>query len=1209
MAGRRYQLGTPIGQGGMGVVYRAKDRLTGAVVALKQMTAPHDGSPDSSGGDFRYALAQEFRVLASLRHPAIISVLDYGFDGGSARPQPYFTMDLLDDARTFLDATHDQPPRVKAALLLQVAQALAYLHQRGVLHRDLKPANVLVIRDPATGALQAKVLDFGLAKLREQTTGEEDQIAGTLSYLAPEVLMGSPPSESSDLYALGVMGYELFAGRHPFTTYPNLLSSILNDTPDLSLLDADPTVGAVIGRLLAKTPQERFRSAREVISALTESADGAASTITRAIRESFLQAARFVGREREMISLTDALNEARERRGSAWLIGGESGVGKSRLLDELRVWALVRGVWVLRGQAVSEGGEPYHVWVEALRWMCVQTDIRPEEAAYFKPFIDDVDVLMGQPVGDPPESDPAALAERMQQIVEEVLLRQPNPMLLILEDFHWESPESLAVLQRMTRRIADMPLVMVVSFRDDERPDLPAELPQMRLFRLRRLATDGIAALAESMIGAAGREPAVIELIEKETEGNAFFMVEVVRALAEEAGDLDRIAHMTLPQRVLAGGVQRIIRRRLERVPRSVQKFLRYAALSGRYLDVELMREAMKRMPIDPAKAAEIARHGVTAPAEMDDLLHLCAEAAILDVEGDRWRFAHDKLREALIADLDADQRRSMHAEIARAIETLYPNAPDRAAALAFHWGLAGDQNREAAYARIAGDVAFRVHANRDAVTHYRRAVEIATQSRDSVAVEGLTHLYLRLGRALELTNRYPEAVQMYDAMRDAASHRGDRAMELAAMAAQLVILSIPSAALDVDRSRALGAEALDLARALADRATEAKVLWSLSLVHAMGMGDFHTSVSYAEGSLAIARELNLREQLAYTLNDVTRAYMFTGQFQQALDAAAEANALWREQDNLPMLTDNLGTMVIGQYYLGQFREALASAREARQISDAIDNGWGRAFSMSMVGALHFELGQIDQAIAGSLECIRLSEQVDYLAALVTAPALLGVIYGHLGQIDHGIALANQSLHTAETRFPRQRVIARSALAHLHVMNGDLDAGRQTLKWCMADMDAGLLSTAVGPTTVLLYPAAADYALITGDNSSLNRITASVQDFHTMLTGYTNSVVILDRIHRGRVALASGDLDAAGDYFDAARADAESTGAAMRLWPALGWLAEVELRRGNHPAAAQWRDQARAVIDAIAQTIPTPELQASFLRQPAVRAALGEGSS
>jgi predicted ATPase len=111
----------------------------------------------------------------------------------------------------------------------------------------------------------------------------------------------------------------------------------------------------------------------------------------------------------------------------------------------------------------------------------------------------------------------------MQQIVEDVLLRQAMPMLLIMEDFHWESPESLAVLQRMTRRIADMPMVMVVSFRHDERPDLPGELPQMRLIRLRRLATDGIAALAESMIGAAGREPAVIELIEKDTEGNAFW--------------------------------------------------------------------------------------------------------------------------------------------------------------------------------------------------------------------------------------------------------------------------------------------------------------------------------------------------------------------------------------------------------------------------------------------------------------------------------------------------------------------------------------------------------------------------------------------------------------------------------------------------------------------------------------------------------------
>src|SRR5262245_13911614 len=156
--GKRYQLLNRLGQGGMGVVYRATDNLTGKIVALKQVTSPSErlifASRVDDTTDVRLSLANEFKTLATLRHPFIISVLDYGFD---AQRQPYFTMDLLENAQTIVATAQNRDFKSRLELLTQVLQALVYLHRRSILHRDLKPGNVMVVDG------QAKVLDFGLS--------------------------------------------------------------------------------------------------------------------------------------------------------------------------------------------------------------------------------------------------------------------------------------------------------------------------------------------------------------------------------------------------------------------------------------------------------------------------------------------------------------------------------------------------------------------------------------------------------------------------------------------------------------------------------------------------------------------------------------------------------------------------------------------------------------------------------------------------------------------------------------------------------------------------------------------------------------------------------------------------------------------------------------------------------------------------------------
>ncbi len=580
LIGNRYQLIDKLGAGNMGAVYQAIDKLTGQTVALKRVTVPGDRLRFASQGgnaDFRLALTHEFQTLASLHHPHIISVLDYGFD---AERQPYFTMSLLENFRTIVQAGEDATIVEKVRLLVEMLRALAYLHRHGIVHRDLKPENVLVDSEG-----RVKVLDFGLAAERQR----EGETAGTLAYMAPEIMQEQAATNASDLYSVGVMAYELFAGRHPFEheSVGMLVTQTLTAAPDLSPLPDDAS--DIVGKLLEKDPADRYQNADTVVKDLSGAVGQAVPEESTAIRDSFLQAAKFVGRKAELEQLSDSLEKATSGQGSAWLIGGESGVGKSRLVDELSTKAMVKGALVLRGQGVAEGGLPYQLWREPIRRLVLSTELSDLEASVLKELVPDVGDLLGRDVADAPKLEGEAHQQRLMLTGVDVFRRQKQPVVLLLEDLQW-ARESLEPLKQFSQVIEGLSLLVICNYRDDERPNLPEKLPDMQIMSLNRLSPDETTELSESMLGETGNRPHVMDLLQRETEGNVFFLVEVVRALAEDAGRISDVGRETLPETVFAGGVQQVVQRRLSRVPESAQPLLKLAAVAGRQLDLAVLR-------------------------------------------------------------------------------------------------------------------------------------------------------------------------------------------------------------------------------------------------------------------------------------------------------------------------------------------------------------------------------------------------------------------------------------------------------------------------------------------------------------------------------------------------------------------------------------------------------------------------------------------
>ena len=537
----RYLLQNKINKGGMGVVYRAFDRLIGNIVALKRIRLDNALLVTDSISEYdtlaqlRLVLANEFQIMAGLRHPNINSVLDYGFD---ADKQPFFTMTLLENTETILEAGENLQFDQKIDLIEQLLQGLAYLHRRGILHRDIKPENVLV----CDGVV--KLLDFGLSHRIE----EKGSMGGSPHYMAPEIVGGNEPTLASDLYAVGVLLYQLISGQHPFGPMDvGYFNRLLEQEPDMEPIEGP--FQPILRTLLAKNWQDRPTSVVDLLHSLADAAGHRRPPETSAIRESFLQAATFVGRKQEMARLKNGMRDAIKEKGQIFLLGGESGVGKSRLLDELRTHALVSGWQVLIGQANAEPGSPLQIWQDIVPRLTLNTQLSDLEAGILLDLSPTLSTLLGDEIPAIPKLTGKAQEQRWTHTLINLLKQKDRPTLLFLEDLQW-ARESMAPLIQMRKVIDQLRGVMVVgTYRNDEWPDMPQHIPGAELLTLERLDNREVAQLSEAMLGPATNHHDLVSLLVNETEGNTFFIVEVMRELAEKAGKLTEIGDMSPPGR------------------------------------------------------------------------------------------------------------------------------------------------------------------------------------------------------------------------------------------------------------------------------------------------------------------------------------------------------------------------------------------------------------------------------------------------------------------------------------------------------------------------------------------------------------------------------------------------------------------------------------------------------------------------------------
>ena len=929
----RYKIQKHIGAGGMGTVYLADDLLTNSTVALKQVLVAADKltfTQTDSSQEPLIALTTEFRTLSSLRHPNIISVIDYGFD---EQNNPFFTMEYLPDARTLNEfavfASFDEQVRV----LCDVLQALTYLHRRGIIHRDIKPGNILIDDNE-----QVKVLDFGLAYdvvLPKDELTNNDSIGGTFAYMAPELFQLKPATIQTDLYAVGILAYEMFTGKHPFEggSLTALMLNIMSSSADLDPIDA--RIRHVIGDLLQLNPDDRPASALDTLHAIYRATRRPIPSEPEDIRESFLQASRFVGRKQELDTLKQAIVNLTDKKASRfWLVGGESGAGKSRLVEEARTLALVEGFHVVRGQAVSDGGLPYQLWREVLRNLILEIEVTDLEAGILKSIVPDIDRLLNRRITEAPSLESKAQQQRLSVTIADLLNRQTHSLLLILEDLQW-AHESLALLQQLLGLLADSPVMIIGTYRSDDVRDLPQQLPQMQLMLLERLSRTAITTLSQSMLGEVGANPNLVDLLVKETEGNIFFVVEVMRSLAEDAGRLDEIGSTTLPQSVMAGGMQQMLQRRLAKMPDWAKPTLRLAAIAGRQLNSVLLSNAIENVDIE-------------------SFITVGANAAVFDQMDGNWRFAHDKLRETLLEQFDADEKARLYGLLARTIEDVYPDDATYAEQLAHYWDEAGKGEKALPYILTASDHMIRISAQ------YDRATDLLTRGEALVADDNLT--------MQSQLKKLSGDVARRTADNDAAEAAYQKSLALATDAPLLQVEALAGLT-NICIRKAEYEQAEQYALRSQQLATEHNNKISLAQSYAQlgriadANGQFTQSQNYYEQSLALEEALNNPVNRANLLLNIGVTYAEQGEMDRAESYFMRSLELQRTlgvQGDIAINLSNLGLIATMKQEYELARERI---EESLKISQQINSRRGTARALFSLGEIAVAQSQYEKAI------------------------------------------------------------------------------------------------------------------------------------------------------------------------------------------------------------------------------------------------------
>ena len=877
-----------------------------------------------------------------------------------------------------------------------------------------------------------------------------------------------------------------------------------------------------------------------------------------------------VGREKELEQLRSLWNRAARGRGSVVFVGGEAGIGKSRLAAELALIAEAEGGRVLFGSTGAPEGAPYQAFAQAFRqaiallsaarldpiWLAVVSAIVPE----LRSLHVDLPAL--------PAADPARERQRLFEGLAAcaLALAAVRPVLIELEDLHWAGEATIAALEALARRVGSAAILIVVTHRDD---DLDRTHPLRRLRRQlvldkratvvapRRLGQDAVAQLLDALPELAPRSRELATAVTRSTDGVPLFVAHVVRQAldAARAGTpLEAASLSVLAQQ----GLQLAVRSSINALSPTARTLAEIAAVAGNGFDVDVVRDV-----------------GGWNEAELFETLEeLLGRGLVRDVAGRgrfSYAFTHDLVREAIYAEMSAASRAMRHRRMGDALEALYGDAiGERSVDLARHFDIGGEPARAAPHYFAAAGHAFAVHAHDETLALSFRGLELATDPRLRASLwllreqaHGRRGEWAAQQTDLDELERAAEVLDDEELRREVLARRialartlGDRDREArlidrleaqatrgagpAWQARATLARALHAAAVGQADARQHTVAALALAVQREDPQAQVECLCLLATIetHAGALDEAQDHLERARGVAEASADPAL---VAKALWAAAGTAMMRQQFDRCAQLCATCVEVSRSMGDLEGEADALARAGSALARLNSYEAAQRSTADAARLFAAIGKRQGLATASVNMGVVATRLGALDEAEAAYLRAQTIFEELHDVRGEIVAALNLSFLRLWKGDTREARTLAARALDLARTA--KHAAFEAQALANLGAAerdSGELDAAVQ-------HMEAGLAiaRTLQRPSDLLsdLADLALGYAR-KGDLPAAQRVVAEISD----AGDDTAESALWPQYHSwvaARVLRLAGEPDRAASFLDRARGTVRKAAAAM----------------------------------------------------------------